>query len=371
METAVSEKPIILPYPGARTRWDYARTEQVNEEVRKASGDSQATANRLTRYIFDTHPDVLDITPALSHRFHQSHAVMKRFPQGEKILEETILARFQDAEERLRQGYSFVVTSTVLSSNPAIPRPLFYEGQAVQKVNLPQDIQRRALAWNVWVQEMIKKGDTDKLFSHHPEWLGIKPAEGTLFQAGNLMFEVVEGLGRLYVPDRKHSLTKRWKLGGNMNWPDGGEPDQWFAMTHIVEKDLLELSMEVGDDMIDGRKLTPEVYAKSYIPILELIKLNPQLSIKGVLSDGSWIYSEELSKLFPQQPIASLHDIAGDVVDIGTASELNLPEQIDFATHESTRKKAFLEGEYKVNVASRFIDPDGMRKVLERFGLKE
>lgn len=370
METAISEKPIV-PYPGARTQWDYFRTQQVNEEIRETSGDSHATASKLTQYIFDTHPDVLDLPPAVSHRFHQSQAVMARFPQGEKILEKTILARFQEAEERFKQGYSFVVTSTVIGFDPKRPSPLSCDGSLVQKINLPEQIQRRALVWNVWVQEMIKKGDTDKLFSHHPEWLGIKPAEGTLFQAGNLMFEVVEGLGRLYIPDRTHNLTKRWNLGGNMSWPDDGEPDQWFIMTHIVEKDLLELSTKVGDNMIDGKRLTPEVYAKSYIPILQLIKLNPQLSIKGVLSDGSWIYSKELTKLFPQQAIAGLHDIAGDVVDIGTASELNLPEQIDFATHDSTRKKAFLEGRYGVSVASRFIDPDGMKKVLESFGLKE
>lgn len=370
MEAPTSEIHII-PYPRARTRWDYFRTQQVNEEIRETSGDSHATAGKLTRYIFDTHPDVLDLAPAVSHRFHQSQAVMARFPQGEKILEGTILARFQEAEERLKQGYSFVVTSTIIGSDPKRPSPMSYDGSLVQKINLPEQIQRRALAWNVWVQEMIKKSDIDKLFSHHPEWLGVKPAEGILFQAGNLMFEVVEGLGRLYLPDRTHNLTKRWKLGGNMSWPDDGEPDQWFVMTHIVEKDLLELSRKVGENMIDGKKLTPEVYARSYIPILQLIALNPQLSIKGVLSDGSWIYSQELTRLFPSQHISDLHDIAGDVVDIGTAGELNLPEQIDFATHDPTRREAFLEGRYKVNVAARFIDPEGMRGVIQRFGLKE
>jgi hypothetical protein len=97
--------------------------------------------------------------------------------------------------------------------------------------------------------------------------------------------------------------------------------------------------------------------------------LNPRLPIQGVMSDGTWAYSSELARVFPDQHISRLHDIAGKVIELGSAAELHLPEQIEFATVEPRRRAAYLAGQYSVGVAARFIDRQGMVDVLEQFGI--
>lgn len=357
----------IVPNPKARTRWDYYRALQVNEELEFVSGNSHEVAEKLVQYVFDTHPDVPDFASGISYRFGQVQKVIEQYPKGSEVLQDVILIDFLEAEGRIQDGYTYVVTSTLISSHPDIPRPIHHAGHLVQKIKLPESVQRRSLTWNRWAQNTIKSGDMKKLFSEHPYLLGIEPARCTKLPVGNLVVELGEGLARIRTPiHRNHDLEDTWELPVDGEWGSG--LDLWFVMTHVMEKDMLNLAATIGENMIDGRKLTPEVYAKSYVPILQLIELNPQLPIQGVLTDGSWIYSSELMKHFPEQPIARLHDLAGNVIELGPALELGLPEQADFATKDQTRRQAFLKGQYGVNVAARFIRPAEMRSVINRFG---
>lgn len=347
-------------YPGTKPRWDYSRTQQVNKDIKANFEDPNKTAGILRDYIFDSHPWVLDLPPAISHRFSESMRVMESFPNGKENLESLITDYFKKAEERLLNGYAVVRDVDVLTRKDAE-----YENERI-KIHLPESVKRRALVWNKWVQKMIKDGRIKEVFTPKPQGISVRLAEGSLLQAGNLMFEVAQGLGRLHKPEMNPSGLELKEMLATFN--DGTqaivETDHWFILSHIVEKDLLKLSQILGEGMIDGMKLTPRVYVKSYIPILELIEINPSLDIRGVLSEGTWIYSSELGKLFPEQDISKLHDVAGKVIDIGTAQELGLREQIDFATRDSVRRKSFEDGEYKVTIAARFIDPQEMRKAI-------
>ncbi len=369
MGETIQGRPIkIEPNPNARTRWDYYRAIRANEDIELASRSPFGVAKKLAEYVFDTHPHVPDFASGISYRFGQAQKVIEQYPKGSEILRDVILNDFQETEGRFQDGYTYAVSPTIISSHPDIPRRISHGGHFVQKIQLPESVQRRSLAWNRWAQNIIENGDMKKLFSESPYFLGIEPARGTKLPAGNLVVEVGEGLGRVRTPIyRPHDLEKVWGLPVDNEWGSG--LDLWFIMTHIMEKDMLNLAETLGEDMIDGRKLTPEVYVKSYVPILQLIDLNPQLPIQGVLSDASWIYSPELMSLFPQQAVASLHSIAGNVIDLGPALELGLPEQVGFSTKDSTRRKAFLEGQYEANVAARFIGPSEMRNIVRRFGL--
>ena len=358
---------VIEPNPNARTRWDYYRALRVNEEIALASGDSHEVAKKLVQYLFDTHPHVPDFASGISYRFGQVQKVIEQYPNGNEVLQGEILNDFLEAEGRIQDGYTYVVTSTLFSSHPDIPKPIHHAGHLVQKIMLPESVQRRSLTWNRWAQNTINSGDMEKLFSEHPYSLGIESARCTKLPVGNLVVELGEGLARVRTPiHRNYDLEATWELPVDGEWGSG--LDLWFVMTHVMEKDMLNLAASIGENMIDGRKLTPEVYAKSYVPILQLIELNPHLPIQGVLTDGSWIYSSDLMKYFPEQPIARLHDLAGNVIDLGPALELGLPEQVDFATKDPTRRQAFLKGQYGVNVAARFIRPAQMRSVIGRFG---
>lgn len=369
MGETIQGRPIkIEPNPSARTRWDYYRAIRANEDIELVSSSPHGAAKKLVEYIFDTHPDVPDFASGISYRFGQAQKVIEQYPKGSEILQDVILNDFQEAEGRFQDGHTYAVSPTIISSHPDIPRLISHGGHSVQKIQIPESIQRRSLAWNRWAQNIIKSGDIEKLFSESPYLLGIEPARGTKLPVGNLVVEIGEGLARIRTPAyRNHDLEERWELPVDSEWGSG--LDLWFVMTHIMEKDMLSLAETIDEDMIDGRKLTPEVYVKSYVPILQLIDLNPQLPIQGVLSDGSWIYSPVLMSLFPQQPVASLHSIAGSVTDLGPALELGLPEQVDFSTKDPIRRQAFLEGQYGANVAARFIRPTEMRDIVRKFGL--
>jgi hypothetical protein len=190
-------------------------------------------------------------------------------------------------------------------------------------------------------------------------------AEGIHLQVGNLVIEVGDGRERLNRrPNRELNLAQRW---GNPEDDKWGRHGNWFAMSHIAEKDLLHLSEQVKPGMIHGMRLTPETYVQSYKDILEIIRLNPAFHINGVLSDGTWAYSDELAQVFPDQHISKLHDVAGDVVNIGTATELGMPIQEYFATLNPERRAAFVAGKYKVTIAARFIDVAGMEVAIAAF----
>ena len=224
----------------------------------------------------------------------------------------------------------------------------------------------KGLTWNRWAQNQIVNGNIHGLFGGHPEWVGVKLGDGSWLQAGNLMMEIADGLGRVRTPTHQNkNVEAQWGLQSSEE--RGAGLDQWFVMSHIADKELLRLAQGLGHGMVDGMKLTPETYARSYTPIMELMNLNLRLDIKGMLSDGTWAYSSELGKLFPHQHISRLHDIVGTVIELGTAAELNMPAQRDFAIGDAERNVAYLKGRYQIGIAARFIDRQGMDAVVAKY----
>lgn len=359
--------PPILPYlDGPRSRWDHAQADWANRAIANVEGDVDKTAALLTRFIFETHPDVLDLPPAVHHRWEQSVHAIGVYKDGDAVLTEHLIAHYEQAARKFQAGYATAQTVTIQSADQMRPGPVVEHGMLVQNVTLPDSVQRKALRWNQWAQQTLKDADQgpDVLFGNHPAWVGAKLGDGAWLPVGNLMIEVAEGLGRIRtLHHQPHNVEDRWNIGPASNeWGDG--LDQWFIMTHIKDKALLQLASRLGQHMIDGLQLTPQTYARSYIPIREIMEQNQHLAIRGVLSDGTWAYSSELFQLFPDQPISGLHDVAGDVVDLGTAADLGMDAQITFATHDARRREAFYKGEFNVHIASRFIDYDGMGRVL-------
>lgn len=359
--------PPILPYlDGPRGRWDHAQADWANRAVANVEGDVDKTAALLTRFIFETHPDVLDLPPAVHHRWEQSTHVIGAYKDGERVLTDHLIAHYEHAGQKIQQGYTTAQTVTIQSADQMRPGPVVEHGMLVQNVTLPDSVQHKALRWNQWVQQTLKDPHEGPaaLFGNHPAWVGAKLGDGAWLSVGNLMVEIAEGLARVRTTHHQpHNVEDRWNLGTSHEWGDG--LDYWFIMTHLKDKALLHLASRLGQHMIDGMQLTPQTYARSYVPIRQLMEQNQHLAIRGVLSDGTWAYSSELSELFPDQAISGLHDIAGDVVDLGPAADLGMDAQIEFATRDPRRREAFYRGEFNVHIASRFIDYDGMGRVLD------
>ena len=138
MAEALHEEPLgIVPYPNAMTRWDHAEAARVTECLTQVTDDPEQSAFLLTRYTFNTHPDVLDLPPAVLHRFLEANRIMSRFQNGGGLLRDQILGHFQAAENRFAQGFSYTDTATVISLDPLRPAPVLDAGRLVQKVALP------------------------------------------------------------------------------------------------------------------------------------------------------------------------------------------------------------------------------------------
>lgn len=360
----------LAPFPGTIAPiGDYFAARQASEAIEALSDAPNACAERLTQYIFHRTAQYLDLANAMTHRYDQADKFMSHYPGGRELLQGSILNRLRGVEERLNSGYIAVPTDTIISTDPRQTPPELIAGELTQRVYLPPIIQTRSLIWNQWAQEKIQNGEVNTLFNDPVYRHGTKVAGGSLLPVGNLWVEVGEGLTRLRRAPQGPEVEQKFDLPTTNDWGSGLE--FWFVMSHIVEKDILSLSESVQPGMIDGLKLTPAIYARSYQPIIDLIDLNPQLDIKGILSDGSWIYSKELAEKFPDQHISGLHDIAGKVVELGSADAIGLPIQAQFATFDKRRRAAYETGDYKAGVAARFIDRQGMIEVLGSFGLQE
>jgi hypothetical protein len=368
MEGMPPESLALEPCPG-RAVADYFTARKASKALELEPGNLEANVHTLVPYIFERHPFVLDLSSALTHRYIQARNFMGQYPDGLELLACGLQNNFSNVHDRLMAGYVAMRTSTVLSPDPNLPKPETVNGWGTIRLAIPPIIQERSLAWNEWAQSKIDQGEVDDLFTGEISRHGVKVANGDLLPAGNLWVEVGEGLAR--IRSKLHSnLDAEARLG--ITWDESLDENglsQWFIMSHIAERGILELSQTIRPGMIDGMRLTPEVYARSYSPIVELIDLNPAIDIKGILSDGSWIYSNELDSKFPNQHVAQLHDIAGTVVELGPADAIGLGIQTKFATLNPARREAYEQGTYKAGVAARFIDRDGMVAVLEKLGI--
>lgn len=359
---AYSSPLVVNPPPNLSSRWDVPRAAFISKAIMENKDDLDAQTAWFTNYIFGHHPMLLDLPPAVNYRFQEACRAASQHPVGKERIVNSILAHFLKAEKRFRDGYTLAT-----SINPTQEK---LNGDWAEKVYLPERIKSRCLAWNTWAQEMIKSGRINDLFGKDPEWVGVKLADGTWLPVGNLMVEVVQGVGRIQTPaHQKQDLATRWNYDLDDGWVD---VDRWVAMTHIVDKGLLHLANQIGKttgvEMIEDFELTPAVYVRAYPEILQLMSLNHQLNIHDVLSDATWIYNPKLEDLFPKQEVAKLHRVAGDIVIIGTAAEMRLPAQVRFATLNPERKAAFESGKYKVEIASRRIRDNEIIEVTKKYG---
>jgi len=221
---------------------------------------------------------------------------------------------------------------------------------------------------------MIITGNATELFTDDICRHGAKAAIGQLLPVGNLWVEVAQGgLARARTPVHR-GVDFENQLGVKYSNPDdlmGVGMADWYIMSHIAERGILNLAASLGPNMIDGMRLTPAVYVRSYSPIVDIIDMNPHLGIQGILSEGSWIYSSELAKVFPDQHVSELNAVAGTVVELGPAEEIGLSIQAVFATLNPEREAAFGSGEYRASVAGRFIDRQGMVGILKKFGIEK
>ncbi len=362
------ETLLIEPYVPDSGARGYFAARDATEALETHPGDPEANARSLTRFILNHDPSALDVVPSMTNRYQQAAGFMDRYPSGQEKLAEVILDRFITIHQCLEEGFVPQTTNTIIFSDPKRPPNQMLDGNMTQRLNLPPIIQARSLVWNEWAQQKIEDGQMGKLFTDEIYRHGVKVANGDLLPAGNLWVEVGEGLARIRGYHHWASeLEVALGLGGRDY--DDDSLTSWYVMSHIAEKGILDLSASLGPNMIDGKSLTDETYVKSYPPIVGLIDLNPHLDIKGILSDGSWIYSEELARVFPDQHVSKLHDVAGKVVELGPAEEIGKPIQAMFATLHPGRKAAYEAGEYRAGVAARFIDRGGMLAVTEQFGI--
>lgn len=355
---------VVSPPPDPPSRWEVPQAASISREFIKHEGDPDAQAQWLTNYIFGHYPMFLDLPPAVNYRFQEAGRAAARHPVGRERVIKSILTHLEEAGKRFEQGYTLVT-----SINPAPER---LNGDGAQRVYLPDRMRSRALVWNAWAQEMIRSGRINDLFGHDPQWVGVKLADGTWLPAGNLMIEVTQGIGRIQTPAHQiQDLNYRWGfgVGDRGEWVD---LDRFVIMTHIADKGLLRLADQIGKaaglEIIEGMKLTPAVYVRAYPEILDLMRHNSSLHIHDVLSDATWIYNPKLEDLFPRHEVARLHRVAGDVVIVGTAEEMDMPAQVRFATLNPERKVAFEAGTFRVDIASRRIRDSEMVEVTKEYG---
>lgn len=359
----------LKPFPGTISPVaDYFDAKQASEAIEAEIDDPEASTKWLTQYIFHRSSEHLDLVAAMTHRYQQADTFMSHYPNGHELLAGSILNHLQSVATRLQVGYVAMSTNTIISSTELVA------GELSQRVYIPPVIQSRSLTWNHWAQDRIREGEVDSLFTDSTYRHGMKVASGALLPAGNLWVEVGEGLARLRWAPGPRDIEQQLGISETSEWDPIGDFwhkgfGRWFVMSHIAEKDILRLSESIRPGMIDSMKLTPAAYVQSYKPIIDLMDLNPQLAIEGILSDGSWIYSNELAQRFPDQHVSGLHDIAGQVVELGGAEEIGLAIQAMFATYDPKRHAAYESGDYKAGVAARFINREGMVSALSKFGI--
>ena len=355
---------VDLHAQGAR---GYFAARNATEELEAHPHDPTANANTLAGFVLNHDSSALDVVPSMTHRYEQARNYMTRYADGHNQLSEAIHSRFVASHKRLSEGY--VLVPAVGIGSAADNQQVRVDGRLYSKLKIPERIRTRSLVWNEWAQQKVKADEADELFTDEFFRHGAKAANGDLLPAGNLWVEVGEALLRIrdYPYVEESPLEQKW--GHSEEDGSGWSSDDWFVMSHIAEKGILELADSLGPEMIDGMKLTDETYVRSYAPIIELLDLNPHLDIQGILSEGSWIYSEELARVFPDHHVSKLHDVAGSVVELGPAVEIHRPIQAEFATLHPERRAAYESGDYKAGVAARFIDRAGMVRQLTDFGI--
>lgn len=344
----------------------------ATDSIKEFKNQPDALASELVKYIFMHSPMVLDLPPRVAFRYNEAQRVMENYLEGEHLLNTALLQYFSLKEALYEKKHMYASTSWVVQ--PGIKIESIDHEPAVL-INLPKQAAARGVACARWCQSMIKNEKGNKLFNEDPLWTVVKLGSGAWLPVGNLMAEVCQGVPRIQSPahDRK-GVIRKLGFAKDIVGPRDYAMDPWVVMTHIVDKKLLDLLERIGIDenanmsMIEDHKLNVGIYCRSYPEIIDLIHRNPLLAIRGVLSDGTWIYWSGNEKFFPHQEVMKLHRVAGEKVVVGTAKELGMEAQVQFATMDPERRAAYEKGEFPVTVVARFIDEPGMIAATQKYG---
>lgn len=386
-----------LDLPIATKSWDYARGQPfdsyvhidqsqkhglralaeariITELIQEHKHNPDILASDMVKYIFTHSPMVLDLPPQIAFRYNEAKRIMNNYPFGEQLLNQSLIKHFAFTEQLYKQKQMLASTTWITRPDIKIEATDF---EPSLMINLPDQVAARGHACAHWCQFMIKNGDANKLFNEDPQWSVVKLGSGAWLPVGNLMVEVCQGVSRIQSPahDRKNVISRLgFAKDVDAVGPREYAMDPWVIMTHIIDKQLLGLLEKIGEyenpsiAMIEDHKLNVGIYCRSYPEIIHLMRLNPLLTIRGVLSDGTWIYWSGNEKFFPNQEVARLHRVAGKKIVVGTADELGMEAQIKFATMNPERRAAYENGQFPVTIVARFINEQDMIAATKKYG---
>jgi hypothetical protein len=329
-------------------------------------------ADKLIGYVFSHHPSILDLPPQMSHRYLQAAGIMDHIPNGKELLTTSLLTHLQTAERLLRENKMYATVGSINKGDHIE----YWDTEAAMIINLPENIATRALHCNFWVQKMTTAREAQKLFTEDPFWTVVKLAEGSWLPVGNIMIEVGQSGFRIQSPvhDRAGVTRKFGYRREETAMPYEDLTDHWVVTIHIIDSGLLKLLDQIGTEtespipMIDSPHLSPSIYCRAYSEMLELIYLNPALDIRGVQSDWTWIFWNGNARRFPHQPATQLHEIAGQVVDLGSAEELGDKAQIRFATQNKARAAALQDGTFQPWIVANFVRSNKIANIIKKYG---
>lgn len=333
--------------------------DQATRIIESHQGDERSLAAKLLKgYVFANHPSMLDLPPNVTHRLKETiRVVTEKNPEtGMETVRQVLIGHYRQTKKQLDSGFLDIQTITPLQSR---------EGK--MRIKLPSSILARTKVANQWMLNRMNQGEWLTTFDDPVlGTIAAKLGDANWLLAGSFMFELVQGSGRAATPEHhKKGVWKRWQL----------DFDDWYLMTHIIDsglnKQLQEIGVKAGIKMVNGEHLDDKVYVLAYPELLQLIRINPDLPIKGVLSEGSWVWDRQLMRKFPRQGVSRLAGVAGDMVDLGPLNRLiGYPAQIGFATGDRQRRAAFQKGRYMPHLGARFLSVEMMQKLSDRYLLK-
>lgn len=283
----------------------------------------------------------------------EAKAKMAGYEGGVELLIEELGRRLNDVrremeESRVAIGKDFYGWD--LRWSPALEKQI--------EINLPPEIQRRALWWNDRASSILKSDGIDGLIND-PSLVCLALGNGHWLDAGNLMVEprfVGSSLSYMARPDL------------NLYRDFGVEGDTFTFFPHMKHKP--GLFQEPYSHLLFGQNVTLEVLLSSYELILEFMRANPP-SYSWQRTDllvipGTWFHDPGLPEIDPR--FSWVSETAEKIVVIGEA-DVMAPLQTQFAIAQSgKRRKLYEEGKYKPQIAAAIISFKFMEQLLETKG---
>jgi len=150
--------------------WGIATARQTEQELYNAGGTVEAM-HALGRYVMRTHPYVLDLPTAASHRYQQARQLATRYANGAMHLQAYIADYYRWIGNMLNEESAVPIEASIPSlHDPSYPAIDYAYGMMFQRLTLPPGIAERSVQWNQWIFKRIAEGDIDQSFTSHPNW---------------------------------------------------------------------------------------------------------------------------------------------------------------------------------------------------------